>query len=365
MEKPIKDFSKALHLLSVPLMVLAVPASVVFFPLVVAWPALAAWLDGRTGSYTASATYALAWMLAGGLLFGLPGLVLGVLALPAVVGVWLIRRGWTMSDGVMATCIASVVALVVLAGSVYHAANGQPVAALVQIMHDYAATQPDDGPIDMLLAMTMAFFDAQDYGQLMPLAEQYLTMDRAELLRKGMALMGEVISVALPSLLISGVLITGLLAWMCPHYALAIRRRHGGRLPVNLAHMKEVKPFSRLFIPRWVVLPIFVMLLAGYGLQLLAGSMMWQVVGITLQAITEVIFVALGCVLLAFWFERIRLPAFWRGVFIVLGVLALRNIVFYAGMFEFFLNLRRVTLLRDQMMKKEQGGDDQPPEGKV
>lgn len=331
-------------------------------------PGLAAALDSRYGK-----PYFLAIVLC--LLSGYALAAWGWSVLPAALYVilltvaveWRLRRNSHFMDGLIFSCAAAFVGLAGGLAALYAVYRQDLIALFMSAAQRSVAALPPSEAVDQALALVAAatsvnVYNAEMMKNFFAAFEAMRAFTRAELVGIVAPVAEETLRLMTPSWITAMAVNGGLLGWSLPHLALWNARRRGRELPGNMKDAPAAPAFALWSIPRWVSLPMLVMLVLAYVVQY-AGWESMLAVSVAVETLVMTAFMVQGMAVVWFWLSARRIRPVGRVTVIAMMYLLLRSLLSWIGLFDMIFGIRRFWALRQQMMaemRRRRNGREDP-----
>jgi hypothetical protein len=277
---------------------------------------------------------------------------------------WRLRRKSHFMDGLIFSCAAAFVGLAGGMAALYVIYRQDLIALLVSAAGKSAAALPPSEAFDQALALVAAavnvnVYDAEVMKNFFAAYETMRALPRAELVDVLAPVAGETLRLMTPSWITAMAVNGGLLGWSLPHLALWNARRRGRELSGKAKDAPAAPAFALWAIPRWVSLPMLVMLVLAYVVQY-AGWESMLAVSIAVETLVMTAFMVQGMAVVWFWLSARRIRPVGRVTVIAMIYLLLRSLLSWIGLFDMIFGIRRFWVLRQQMMaelRRKRNGD--------
>lgn len=329
------------------------------------FPGLAGALDVRSGKPFLSLLLIFAISVAAIAGWGFAALPVVIYAVVVVFATqWMLRRGTPFFDGLVVSCAAAFVGLAGGLTALYAIYGGDPVASLIAWIEQTLTAAPADSGVDDALAIMATGFASLAKGDfsfsgLVALQQEYLSMPRAELIDIVLPVIEDSVRLQTPSWVVGMSVYGGLLGWAVPHLALWRARRTSRAIADWYREAPEPPAFAGWSIPRWVSLPMMVMLVLAFIVRY-AGWEPMAAVSLAVENLVMKAFMVQGIAVIWFWLttRRTRIPG--RVTVIALIFLIARGVLSWIGLFDMIFGIRRFWSLRQQMLsdlRRRQSGE--------
>lgn len=330
-------------------------------------PGLAVALDNRTGKPFFSALLILISVCAV-VAWGLSLLpVAALITLLTVVVQWMQRRKGSFFDGLVVSCAAAFVGLAGGLAVLYVIYREDIITVLFTWLSQTISAMPAASGVDQVLSIMAASnsvlsgsvgFPSGYFDEL----QQMQALSRSELMELVLPVLEDGFRLLMPSWVMSMAINGGLLGWTLPHLGLWHARRRSRAVPEKLKDVPSPPAFALWSIPRWISLPMMIMLVLAFIVRYAGWEPMLSV-SLAIESLVMTAFMVQGMAVIWFWLGTRRIHTVGRVTVIALLYVMVRSLLSWIGLFDMIFGIRKFWALRQQMMAemRKQRNEQQKP----